>query len=685
MRQILFSILLIWSSVIYAGDIKRPDSYNYTRGVEALNNGDVDEALEYMNKEVKDHPDNGYAFAVIAHLRLYTEEYGRSLTASDIAVKKVPAKDKKYKSFAYHTRANVYLNLGDTLQALKDYSQAISFMPDNEKLYEERAQIYYEQEKYDLADKDYQKLIDLNEGSVMGYMGLGRNANDQQRYEDAIKLFDYVNKLAPTYSDAYAFRAESYLGLKKYNEAIDDVIAALVIDRNDKAFGLTRELANSAFDLLAAKLKVQKIKDPHNDYWLFILGCVHEGAQKYPSAIAYYKEYMAQDQNSTSDAHTAYCDFRIACNYAKMGNYAKALDYYNQAIALDSTDTNYLYFKANILNSLGRSAEAIETMSEYIALNPGESLPYHVRGLYKDLSGDIDGAIEDYTTSITLYPQHAPSHRNRGVLYLLKGDKNAANKDFEQVITIESELDRADCTRYAYFYLGDTEEATRLLKKALDDKEISYYDAACLYSLMGEEENAIAYLRLALEGGYRDFAHIRHDRDLNNIRSSEEFESLVKEYEEKLQAEIAEEDDGDESEYEQKTEEIPFSQEDGICKVKCSINDLPLLFVFDTGASDVSMSSVEANFMLKNGYLSQSDLIGKQSYLTADGSITEGTVVNLRDVKLGTLHLRGVKASISGSQSAPLLLGQSVLSRLGNIEIDNSNKVLRVTYKQKVK
>ncbi len=70
--------------------------------------------------------------------------------------------------------------------------------------------------------------------------------------------------------------------------------------------------------------------------------------------------------------------------------------------------------------------------------------------------------------------------------------------------------------------------------------------------------------------------------------------------------------------------------------------------------------------------------------MTADGNISEGTVINLRDVKLGTLHLKDIKASVVCNQSAPLLLGQSVLSKLGKIEIDNSNKVLRVTYKQKI-
>lgn len=51
--------------------------------------------------------------------------------------------------------------------------------------------------------------------------------------------------------------------------------------------------------------------------------------------------------------------------------------------------------------------------------------------------------------------------------------------------------------------------------------------------------------------------------------------------------------------------------------------------------------------------------------MTADGNISEGTVINLRDVKLGTLHLKDVKASVVRNQSAPLLLGQSVLSKLG--------------------
>ena len=678
MRQFILSILVLCSSVMLADNIKRPDSYNYSRGVEAINNNNAEEALDYLNKEINEHPDNGYAFAWIALVRNYNEEFGRALTAANVAVKKIPSKDKEYKAFAYGTRAQVYLNLKDTIQALKDYSQAINIVPDDDRFYNQRAQVYYEQGKYDLADKDYLKMISLKEGDVMGYMGIGRNANAQKRYEDAIKQFDYVVKLEPNYSSAYSFRAESYIGLKKYNEAIDDVISALGIDRDRKAFYELQELADSAFEQTVAKLKVQKIKEPNEQSWDYDLGIVYERAAKYNKAIAYYKESLEKESNIITAS-------RISSCYDDLGDYDKALEYCNQAIALDSVKANYLYEKANILDNAGRTQEAIKTMSDYIANTPDEPAGYYQRGWFKDYSGDIEGALEDYTMAITLQPNVAYAYLNRGVLYRLKGENAKAESDFKQVVRLDSIPEEAECSFYAYYYLGQKDKAIEILNTILDkDKKGNCYDAACLYSVMGEKEKALSYLRQSLEDGYRRFAHIKRDRDLNNIRNTEEFKVLMKEYEEKHLQEIAADADGDDSAYELKVEEIPFTQESGVCKVKCAINGLPLHFIFDTGAADVSISSVEATFMAKNDFLSSSDIIGKQNYQTADGNITEGTIINLKDVKLGSLHLNNIKASVVRNQAAPLLLGQSVLSKLGKIEIDNKKKVLRITHKQKI-
>ena len=65
--------------------------------------------------------------------------------------------------------------------------------------------------------------------------------------------------------------------------------------------------------------------------------------------------------------------------------------------------------------------------------------------------------------------------------------------------------------------------------------------------------------------------------------------------------------------------------------------------------------------------------------MTANGEISEGTVVKLREVNFGGVKLNNVRASIVKNQKAPLLLGQTVLGHLGKIEIDNDTNTINVT------
>ena len=84
-------------------------------------------------------------------------------------------------------------------------------------------------------------------------------------------------------------------------------------------------------------------------------------------------------------------------------------------------------------------------------------------------------------------------------------------------------------------------------------------------------------------------------------------------------------------------------------------------------------------------YLSEKDVMGSAKFSDAVGNVSEGTVINLRKVKFGDVELGNVKASVVRNQKAPLLLGQTVLSRIGKIEIDNHQKVIKVRYMKEVK
>lgn len=672
MRKYLIVAMLFCCSIAFAQNIKRPDTYNYNRGVEAIQKNNAEEALEYLNKELEDNPNNGYALAWIATVRKYQEEYGRALTAVDLALKYIPKKDKQYMAFAYTVRSEVYVGLGEKDKALADLSSAIKETPDDADVYEKRANLYYYMDKYDLADKDYRKIISIDPGSVMGYMGIGRNANAEKRYDDAIEQFNYVTRLASDYSSGYSFRADSYAGLKQYDKAIDDIIKALDIDGDNKAFHLMQQVADSAMVPLVAKLKVQSVKNPNNEYWLYCLGVVHEHTEYYTSCY----------EKDASDVVA----YRISQCYSDMGDFASALKHIDNAIALDSTDYDYVMEKADLLYESGNVKDAITELGKYISHYPDYFGGYYRRGWFKDNSKDTDGAIEDYTMAIVLRPDYAYAYLGRGDMYSLMGDKKSADADYKKVIELDTIPSNSSCAQYAYWCLGQKEKAIEFMDKVIandPDNAGNYYDAACLHSRMGELDKSVYFLQIALEKGYRRFAHLEMDDDLNAIRELPKYKELIQQYKNIFESEIDNKMQ-DTSVYEEQTVEIPFTKEDGVCKVKCAINDLPLYFVFDTGASDVSLSSVEATFMMKNGYLKSSDVIGKQNYMMANGEINAGTVINLRNVNFGGLDLNNIRASVVHNQTAPLLLGQSILGRLGNIEIDNTRRVLRITYKKKV-
>jgi peptidyl-prolyl cis-trans isomerase SurA len=121
---------------------------------------------------------------------------------------------------------------------------------------------------------------------------------------------------------------------------------------------------------------------------------------------------------------------------------------------------------------------------------------------------------------------------------------------------------------------------------------------------------------------------------------------------------------------------ITMNKEGGIYTVPCKINGLPLKFIFDTGASDVSISLTEAIFMLKNGYLDKED-IGEDIYFNiANGDVSKGTKINIKEVEFGGLKLYNVSASIVHETSAPLLLGQSIIEKLGKIQIDGRELII---------
>lgn len=117
-------------------------------------------------------------------------------------------------------------------------------------------------------------------------------------------------------------------------------------------------------------------------------------------------------------------------------------------------------------------------------------------------------------------------------------------------------------------------------------------------------------------------------------------------------------------------EEIPLGSHGNTYSVPVRLNDaITLNFVLDTGAADVAIPGDVVSTLLRTGTLTESDFVGRATYVLADGSKLPSLRFVLREVRVGNQSVRNVVASVTPVRADPLL-GQSFLSRLPPWTID---------------
>jgi aspartyl protease family protein len=110
---------------------------------------------------------------------------------------------------------------------------------------------------------------------------------------------------------------------------------------------------------------------------------------------------------------------------------------------------------------------------------------------------------------------------------------------------------------------------------------------------------------------------------------------------------------------------------DGHFVVEASVDGQPLLFLIDSGASDVVLSPQDAARL----GLKLDKLRFDRMYQTANG-IVRGAPVRLKRVTLGPIELTDVRASVNGAPMETSLLGLSFLTRLSSWRVEGDRLTL---------
>lgn len=123
--------------------------------------------------------------------------------------------------------------------------------------------------------------------------------------------------------------------------------------------------------------------------------------------------------------------------------------------------------------------------------------------------------------------------------------------------------------------------------------------------------------------------------------------------------------------------EVAVKKIGGVYSLPVELNGvLKINFIFDSGASDVSISPDVALTLLKAETIKESDWLQGEYYKFADGSIAKSKRFKLKSLKIGNKVIQNVTCSISNSIDSPMLLGQSVLNKFGKYTFDNKRQLL---------
>lgn len=656
--------------------------YKYLKAIEAYRDeDDAAKALELLNEMLDEAPNHFDSRFLRAKIFWGAEKYDNALRDVNYAIKKYKGKPSVYKSTLYGLRGAIYDDMERYSEAAKDYQMAAKLAKKDNP---ERVQSYmfdYAQSLYnadDLAGAEnvYFQMLKIDEGDVAAMVGLARNKLNREEFEDGLEWLNKAETYDASYAEIYRFKMQILDKLGKTDESVEAALKHFELDDDAPAWFVS-EYVGKHYTYGIARVKAEMNKDNASNRWIVLLTRLYEDHSDYVKALELYEKVEKEYGENKMIAY-----YKSNC-YSELGQFNMAIKDATRAIDLDGSKTFYGR-RGDIYRSAGMYDKAIADYTVSMEDDPSGGYEYYAIGWCYELQGNKDKALEYYNQGIDMDKTYAYLFVSRGDLLKGRGDIEGANADYEKVLEIDTDPDDGSCRQYALLGLGRDDEALEWMEKIIENNPYDngiYYDKACLLARMSRTGAALEALKTAFEKGYRRFAHLEHDDDMDPLRNLPEYKALIRQYKGKPVVAAPEEVVVSPEAAETLISEVQMKKmAGGTYEVPCSINGLPLKFIFDTGASDVTISSVEANFMLKNDYLSTKDFKGNRKYLTADGNISEGAVICIREVQVGDVKLKNIDASVVKNQKAPLLLGQSVLEKFGSITIDNNSGKLIIKH-----
>ncbi len=278
----------------------------------------------------------------------------------------------------------------------------------------------------------WENVLKFYPTSHIALLNYGNALRNQERYADAIKAYEKIDKNSPLYQKMLENRAYAYYMQNNYQQAINDYQELLNFDssRYDiKTYIVNLLLENEQMEI-AKKTALQILKQhPQQSEIWNSLGNYYFHRMLIDSAIIAYTQAINIKPRAMYYYNRA--------NVYSQNNYLHlALSDYNRAISLDSLQPDYYLNRAITHYKAKDYLKALSDFNRAIALNPINKNYYVNRATLYVLLNEANLAIADLTKALDIDPNDAEIFIRRSYLYYQTQQKTLSCNDAKRAVAL---------------------------------------------------------------------------------------------------------------------------------------------------------------------------------------------------------------------------------------------------------
>lgn len=244
----------------------------------------------------------------------------------------------------YNNRGNVLFDMGRAEDAIAEFTRAISLAPGYGAAYNNRANANEELGRHEAAIQDYRRAVELMPQNAVPFNGRGKAQGALNRPFAALRYLNRSIALNSKYPAALRNRAQMYISMERYREALADLEPIMTGQAADDP-----ELLMLRGRALAHERKAQ----------------------------AAYKDFTRAIE---LDANNARAYLERALLHIERDDYEPALANLNQALSIDGKLTPALYNRGLAYFKMGDLDRALADINKAIDLDPRYAAAFKLRG-----------------------------------------------------------------------------------------------------------------------------------------------------------------------------------------------------------------------------------------------------------------------------------------------------------------